>query len=357
MEFSQVRRIRASNRQREVISCLKWTNDGKYAMGAGSESRELYLWNPHRDDPLNTGWAFLVKSYSGGHARTIKSLAVSEDNGRIISGGEDRSLFLWEVSTGRIIRRISAHQQAVNCVIFNADATLFFAASDDRTISAWDLRSNSRQPVQLFRDFKDAVTSVALSPAGSALCAGSVDCHLRTFDIRNGQMWKDNLCDPVTCVNVSSDGRAVLSSCMGSSSSSSSSNSNNSNSSSSSGSSSSSSSRESDGNSTGGGNSGAAYLTDFASGVLLQEFRGHAHSHYSIGSGFSGSDRVVISGSEDGAVVAWDKLAAGPPIARARPHDSCLTALACHPTQELVLSAAVDGSACLQELIQCNQVQ
>jgi WD40 repeat protein len=48
----------------------------------------------------------------------------AHDNTKFVSSGGDRSVFLWDVTTGNTIRRISAHLAKINVVEFNADASV-----------------------------------------------------------------------------------------------------------------------------------------------------------------------------------------------------------------------------------------
>lgn len=48
----------------------------------------------------------------------------AHDNTKFVSSGGDRSVFLWDVTTGNTLRRISAHLTKINVVEFNADATV-----------------------------------------------------------------------------------------------------------------------------------------------------------------------------------------------------------------------------------------
>ena len=48
----------------------------------------------------------------------------AHDNTKFASSGGDRSVFLWDVTTGNTLRRISAHLAKINVVEFNADATV-----------------------------------------------------------------------------------------------------------------------------------------------------------------------------------------------------------------------------------------
>lgn len=48
----------------------------------------------------------------------------AHDNTKFVSSGGDRSVFVWDVTTGNTIRRISAHLTKINVVEFNNDASV-----------------------------------------------------------------------------------------------------------------------------------------------------------------------------------------------------------------------------------------
>lgn len=54
----------------------------------------------------------------------LRPFCSSYDNTRIASCGGDRSVFLWDVSSGDIIRRFSGHVGKINTVAWNADASV-----------------------------------------------------------------------------------------------------------------------------------------------------------------------------------------------------------------------------------------
>ena len=55
----------------------------------------------------------------------------SHDNSKFASSGGDRAIFLWDVTGGNTIRRISGHLSKINVVDFNQEATVL--ASGTRT--------------------------------------------------------------------------------------------------------------------------------------------------------------------------------------------------------------------------------
>jgi mitogen-activated protein kinase organizer 1 len=157
------------------VNAVRWTKDGNYCLSA-SDDRTVKLWNPHKICPPSSsavaaaadtktaavGQAPQIKSYGGAHGYAIQDVAVFHDNTRFVSGGKDRTLFVWDVTSGAVIRRIAAHDN-VNALALNALSTVVLSASYDQTVRIWDLRSQGRQAIQTLNDFRDSVTSVSIT--------------------------------------------------------------------------------------------------------------------------------------------------------------------------------------------------
>ena len=82
---------------------------------------------------------------------------------------------------------------------------------------------------------------------------------------------------------------------------------------------------------------------DKANGQLLQNYRGHTNKNYRIRSCLGMADSVVISGSEDGKLYAWDLLG-GKVIGSFEAHGGKVSsAVACNGVKKEWASAGVDG--------------
>lgn len=59
-------------------------------------------------------------------------MAVLSDNSRFVSCGEDKAAFLWDVSTGAVVRRMQGHEQRINACCFSSDGSVLFTGSYDK---------------------------------------------------------------------------------------------------------------------------------------------------------------------------------------------------------------------------------
>lgn len=59
----------------------------------------------------------------GHHSRTFKLIVSStHDNAKFASCGGDKTVFVWDVASGTIVRRLQGHFGKINAVAFNNDA-------------------------------------------------------------------------------------------------------------------------------------------------------------------------------------------------------------------------------------------
>ena len=269
----------------------------------------MRLWNPLKATPGSAeGDAMLIQAYGGAHGYGVLDVCIASDNSRFVSAGGDRAAFLWDVATGRVVRRFAGHSQRINALALSEDGAVLLTGSYDKTVGLWDLRAASgREPIQVLDDFRDSVSAVACS--SHRVLAGSVDGCLRTYDLRAGLMHRDDLGAPLTHVSVSSDGRCALSVCLG----------------------------------------GAVRLTDLASGRELATFRGHRQEAYRTEARVCADDAHVVAGSEDGRLLVWE-YATGRLACSAAASDRAIVSVDRHPNRMEVLAAGAEGVAQLWAL-------
>jgi mitogen-activated protein kinase organizer 1 len=82
------------------VNCAIYSSGtAQYAL-TGSSDRTIILHNP---STLSS-----IQKYAA-HGYEVLDVAVSEDNARFVSGGGDRSVFLWDVSEAKTIRRFGGN--------------------------------------------------------------------------------------------------------------------------------------------------------------------------------------------------------------------------------------------------------
>jgi WD40 repeat protein len=104
---------------------------------------------------------------------SIYSVAFSPDGSKIISGSSDKTIRVWDASTGiEMLPPFEAMSTSVNSVAFSPDGFKIISGSDDKTIRLWDA-STGGEMLPPPQGHGDRICSVAFSPDGSKIISGS----------------------------------------------------------------------------------------------------------------------------------------------------------------------------------------
>jgi WD40 repeat protein len=112
-------------------------------------------------------------------AAQLTQLAFGPRGDRLVTGSEDGIVRLWEVATGRLLRTFEGHTGPVWTVAFDGDDRTIVSGSADHTLRVWDAGKDAA--VWQF-DHPDHVVGVALTPNGKRLASACVDGFIRVWD-------------------------------------------------------------------------------------------------------------------------------------------------------------------------------
>lgn len=287
----------------KAVNVVRLTTDGNYCL-AGSDDRTITLWNPHKIDPsdINHSKALLIMKYEGVHGHSVLDLTISNDKTKFSSCGEDKSFYVWDVTTATTIRRIQAHNSRINTIKYNNEATVVLTGSYDQTICCWDMRSSNREPIQTMKDATDSITTVSVTD--NSIISGCVDGKIRIYDIRSGLLQTDNLNNPIVHTRVNEDQKLLVSTCI----------------------------------------DGIVVLTDLFTGKILQEYSGHINRSFKTESLFENDNCHVIGGSEDGKVVHWNLINGEIVRETTKMHSKGISSIAYHPKDPFFVTSSYDGT-------------
>jgi COMPASS component SWD3 len=107
----------------------------------------------------------------------------------LVSGSYDEAVFLWDVRSGRVMRKHPAHSDPVSGVDFIRDGTLIVSCASDGLIRVWD--SSTGQCLRtLVHEDNPPVSSVRFSPNGKYVLAWTLDSCMRLWDYIEGKCVK-----------------------------------------------------------------------------------------------------------------------------------------------------------------------
>ena len=259
VEKSWPPQLRVLRGHETYVRSVAFSHDGSRIV-SGSSDRTIRVWD------VSTGAEMLPPLQ--GHSDWVRSVAFLHDGSKIVSGSDDKTIRVWNASTGaEILPPLLGHEDVVRSVTFSYDGTKIVSGSSDCTIRIWDAITGA-EILPVLRGHEHYVRSVVVSQDGSKIVSGSSDKTVRVWNaITHTEMLPplQGHHDNVMSVALTTDGTKIIS----------------------------------------GSSDGTIQVWDAHTGAaLLSPLRGHEDYIQSIAISYDGSK--IVSGSDDRTVRVWD---------------------------------------------------
>jgi len=154
------------------VYCVTFSPDSRRVI-TGGEDATLRLWD------LGTGKFIEIKD--GGHTDRVLCANFSPDGKAVITTSRDTSAKLWDIATTRKSADLLGHDDAVISGFFNSDGTLVATVGADNTLRLWDVASGRH--LAMYGGFLYGELTAAFANRGTTLVAISQEGIVRTYDV------------------------------------------------------------------------------------------------------------------------------------------------------------------------------
>lgn len=115
----------------------------------------------------------------------VYNVAISPDS-QFVAATMGNVIAVWDVGSGRMVRRLTGHEAAVTEVRFSGSGSLLASASADKTARVWHVATGLL--LATMRGHEGKVQSVAFDPTGAYLATGGDDGRVKLWGARDGAM-------------------------------------------------------------------------------------------------------------------------------------------------------------------------
>jgi tetratricopeptide (TPR) repeat protein len=256
-------------------------------------------------------------THSTNPSARLYSAAISSDGKIIASGGEDKTIKLWEVSSGKLLQNFIGHSERINTVAFSPDGQLIASGDDDNTIRVWNIGTGE----ELYTLMGDSnsfgqIKFVGFSPNGETLISGVGGGTIKVWNIKTGKeirtinqaVWQsigtintlNNDSNSIISMAFSSDGQTVAF----------------------------------------GSNKNTIKLWNINTGQEIKTLTGHSDEVKAVA--FSPDGKLLVSGDRDHIIKLWD-VSTGQELGNLIGHSDRIESVAFSPDGKTLASGSGDG--------------
>jgi len=154
-----------------LVNRIAVNDSGTLAASAGSDY-SIYIWDLRRGVCANV----LI-----GHADDVEDFAFAGAT-LGVSASRDRRVLVWDLATGAIVRALDGHERDVLSVVCHDGRV--YTSGDDMTLRMWDLETG--RMLRMWGPFEHETDSCAVDPIRGRVILGCDDGVLRVLDIASG---------------------------------------------------------------------------------------------------------------------------------------------------------------------------
>ncbi len=107
------------------------------------------------------------------HKLAASAVSFSPDEQVLVSGSSDKSIKIWSVKFGNVLKTIRAHDSGITRLLFIPHTHLVFSAARDGVVSLWDIDRFERVMSKVSHPGAEVVALAASSDAGMIFTGGS----------------------------------------------------------------------------------------------------------------------------------------------------------------------------------------
>ncbi|MGL6194083.1 MAG: hypothetical protein ACRC2T_04595, partial [Thermoguttaceae bacterium] len=172
----------------DAVSAVAISFDGRFGVSTGRD-RTIRIWN------LNSGKIIRVIE---GHLDWIRDIAITLDGKYILSGSWDTTVKIWSTSNGKCLRSLNENIRSISKVAFHPLGKLAAIATSSGSVLLWNVVSDT--VVGVWNAHQGGINSISFSRDGKYIITSADDAAVKFWDAKTQRLLNTTQCGklPIT---------------------------------------------------------------------------------------------------------------------------------------------------------------
>jgi len=147
------------------------------------------------------------------HTDEVWDVGFSHNGRMLASASKDGTAIIWSIGSDRLVTRmhtLTGHEDALAFLSWSPSDEHLLTCSSDRTVRLWEVSSG--RCLHVFRKHTDQVTAAAWMPDGKRIVSGGLDKHIFMWDLNGQELHRWNGAR-VNDLGITKDGRWMVTVC------------------------------------------------------------------------------------------------------------------------------------------------
>jgi WD40 repeat protein len=114
-----------------------------------------------------------------------EAVAIAPNGKSLVTGSWDRSLKLWDLGSGKVVREMAGHTASVQNAVFSPDGRILASSDAEGTVRLW--KAETGESITELKAHSDRCFGLAFSPDGKHRATAAWDRLVKIWDV---ETWK-----------------------------------------------------------------------------------------------------------------------------------------------------------------------